>query len=101
MTPELAQKWIDELPKHKKGNEELRSADGSMCCLGVIAHMHGDLGYGHEFKHSDCHAYFDDMEYGLSDEDQTKLYMANDSSSSWQPVQDLIRKLYIDGKETS
>lgn len=41
MKPEVKEKWIDTLlsGKYEQGREELQTADGKFCCLGVLCEM--------------------------------------------------------------
>ena len=93
MTPEKAQEWIDALPKYKKGRAVLR--DGFFyCCLGVLAQEQGDMDDSGFVDGSDL--LLPSEKYGLSDSAQGELAVINDNSSTWEPVQDAIRKMFID-----
>lgn len=102
MTPEDAQAWIDELEsgKYIHGKRRLQNKDGSMCCLGVLADMHGNLNVrgGWEYSGSESNFYLINNELGLSLEDQNDIGVINDAKSTkdFTPVIQKIRELYID-----
>lgn len=106
ITPEKAQEWIDELPKHKKGKVKLCDERGRMCCLGVKAEMEGrfdgvdDLGNKTVLGNG---AFLDPTtldSWGLSFRQADVLADLNDRSDTWKPVQDEIRRMFIDGATT-
>ena len=102
MDKELKQRWIDALKgeyANRKGFGQLCDAEGNMCCLGVIADMHGDLielpnnvydfnDDSFPFKRSTI----PNMKYGISEEHIERLMRINDNNDSFLPVIKYIEK---------
>ena len=104
MTPEAAQEWIDALEsgEYVQGKKRLQNKDGSMCCLGVLADIRGELNVRGRWEWG-----FDESGIGIPSfahqivgvnaEAESVLVRINDNSDSYAPVIAKIKELYIDG----
>jgi hypothetical protein len=105
--PEDAQAWIDALEgpyADRKGKNYLRWDDGTMCCLGVLAELRGELGIeggcdpnnDYPDEGPDYAASGIPNSYaGMSADHQGDLADLNDKSDSFTPVIARIRELFI------
>lgn len=110
MTKEAAQAWIDSLGgsyASMKGIEFLCD-DGKMCCLGVLADMHGDWDETHlsdnTVKKIDGKEVFPGNDWiskrGLTFDQANILTTIDDRSSTFAPVIAKIKEWFIDGVES-
>jgi len=113
MTPEAAQELVGILKLSdkkkgrdgsiKKGRGVLRTADGCLCVLGVIAHVNGRLpkSAGQVCSIPEGrHKGFIPRTLGVSFSQQRTLAALNDDFDTFAPVIAKIKELFIDGAES-
>jgi hypothetical protein len=91
ISTELKERWLKALPNYSQGKGVLRSVDGGMCCLGVLADITGSWDQHDKYCVDDSPHSPQGPFHGLSPEELDDLSKANDAADDFP--YELIRAL--------